>query len=238
MAKGSVGCTTTHRHVFCNTKKHVCCTAVLVKVSDTRWATPVPHRSVVISLCYVTNLFIGANQKLYEHAKFQNKIKIRSKEKTKFRILEQNWLKKWLKNNQLIQNNLRIEDLGRKLNFFFTYITIKWRENVLKFHFIVNLILNECYVFFFLSKKGTVLKSMNQSGLNISVEVPNQLDEINESNRNKSTELSDPLDVIPSVTCKILLNSAQTCCDVKLHINCNDPLVAEPNSVSYSSIGM
>lgn len=78
---------------------------------------------------------------------------------------------------------------------------------------------------------------MGKSGLNINVEVPSQLDSSSEMNRIKDTELKDPIDVIPSITCKILLGSAQTCNDVKLHINCGLPIVAVPNSVSYSSIG-
>ncbi len=78
---------------------------------------------------------------------------------------------------------------------------------------------------------------MNNSGLNINVEVPNQLDPNNEINKIKDTELKDPIDAIPSITCKILLGSAQTCNDVKLHVNCSLPIVAVPDSVSYASIG-
>jgi hypothetical protein len=51
------------------------------------------------------------------------------------------------------------------------------------------------------------------------------------------TELKDPIDAIPSITCKLLLNSAHTCNNVKLHINCSVPLVAVPSSMCYSSIG-
>ena len=85
--------------------------------------------------------------------------------------------------------------------------------------------------------KGTVVKSIAKTGLNISVEVPTQLDPITMQNRNKDTELKDFIDSIPSLTCKILLGSAQTCQNVKLHITCNLPIVAVPDSVFYSSIG-
>lgn len=82
---------------------------------------------------------------------------------------------------------------------------------------------------------GTVIKTMTKSGLNINCEVPSQLDK--SPSHKIDTELKDPIDSIPAITCKILLNSAQTCNNVKLHINCSLPLVAMPSSMCYSSIG-
>lgn len=72
---------------------------------------------------------------------------------------------------------------------------------------------------------------------NLSVEVPTKLDTLTEKNRNRDTELKDPLDTIPSLTCKIFLNSAQTCTNVKLNVSCSLPIVAVPDTITYSSIG-
>ena len=49
---------------------------------------------------------------------------------------------------------------------------------------------------------GAVIKTMNKSGININVQVPSQLDQLTEMNRIRDTELSDPIDAIPAITCK------------------------------------
>lgn len=84
---------------------------------------------------------------------------------------------------------------------------------------------------------GTVITNSNLSGLIMNVEVPTKLDQLNPLNRNKETELRDPLDSIPSITCKIQLKSAETVQNVKLNINCCLPIVAVPDTVSYASVG-
>jgi Bardet-Biedl syndrome 9 protein len=78
----------------------------------------------------------------------------------------------------------------------------------------------------------------SRSGLQLSVDVPSKLDAQNSFNRVKETELSDPIDAIPSLTCKITLKChAETANNIKLSINCAAPLEAVPSVVSYASIG-
>jgi Bardet-Biedl syndrome 9 protein len=58
----------------------------------------------------------------------------------------------------------------------------------------------------------------NKSGLQMSIEVPQRLDPTHGFNRQKETELSDPIDVIPSVTCKLTLRSGlETVQNVKVN---------------------
>ena len=84
---------------------------------------------------------------------------------------------------------------------------------------------------------GTVITNSNVTGLILNVEIPSKLDQLNSMNRNRETELRDPLDAIPSITCKIQLKSAETVQNVKLTINCNLPIVAVPDTICYASIG-
>lgn len=81
---------------------------------------------------------------------------------------------------------------------------------------------------------GTVVTNSNMSGLILNFEIPTKLDQ---SNKNRDTELRDPLDSIPSITCKIQLKSAEMVQNVKLNINCSLPIVAVPDTMFYSSIG-
>lgn len=84
---------------------------------------------------------------------------------------------------------------------------------------------------------GTVVTNTNMTGLILNVDVPTRLDQQSPINKNKETELRDPLDSIPSITCKIQLKSAETVQNVKLNINCSLPIVAVPDNVFYTSIG-
>ena len=84
---------------------------------------------------------------------------------------------------------------------------------------------------------GAVITTTNKGGLTISVEVPKQLDQITPLNRNKDTELKDPLDSIPSVTCSLSLKSMETVSNVKVNLSCCLPLVAVPDNFSFASIG-
>jgi Bardet-Biedl syndrome 9 protein len=49
--------------------------------------------------------------------------------------------------------------------------------------------------------------SVGKSGLQLAIEVPQRLDPPHGFNRQKESELSDPIDVIPSITCKLTLKS-------------------------------
>jgi hypothetical protein len=84
---------------------------------------------------------------------------------------------------------------------------------------------------------GMVIKQTahTKPGLNITVSLPANVDTTSSAARD--TQLTDPLDSIPSLTCKVLLNSAQTCHNVKLNVNCKLPLVAVPDTVTFNSIG-
>lgn len=84
---------------------------------------------------------------------------------------------------------------------------------------------------------GTVVTNTAKSGLVLNIEVPNKLDQTNSFNRVKDTELKDPLDAIPSITCKLSLRCAEGAQNVKVAVNCEAPLVAVPDNVSFSSIG-
>jgi Bardet-Biedl syndrome 9 protein len=84
---------------------------------------------------------------------------------------------------------------------------------------------------------GAVLGNIANSGLVMSVDVPNKLDAITPMTRLKDTELKDPIDAIPSITCKLTLKSVETVQNVKVIIQCDLPIVAVPNTFVYSSIG-
>jgi Bardet-Biedl syndrome 9 protein len=84
---------------------------------------------------------------------------------------------------------------------------------------------------------GSVITTVNRSGLVITVDVPKQLDQITPLNRNKDTELKDPLDAIPSITCTLTLKSMETVSSVKVNLNCCLPLVAVPDTFSFASMG-
>ena len=84
---------------------------------------------------------------------------------------------------------------------------------------------------------GSVVSTLSKTGLQIQVDVPKNLDPVSTLNRNKDSELKDPLDAIPSITCKITLKSVETVQNVKLSVNCMLPLIAIPDTICYSSIG-
>lgn len=91
---------------------------------------------------------------------------------------------------------------------------------------------------------GTVMtqSSATKSGLQISVDVPSRLDQptgggFNRFNQ-RDTELSDPIDAIPALTCKLTLRAGlEAVQGVKVTINCEHPLVAVPDVMSYANIG-
>lgn len=82
---------------------------------------------------------------------------------------------------------------------------------------------------------GAVFKNPNQtkSGLLIDFQIPTNLDS---TTRAHDTQITD-LERIPSITIKIQLKSAELLKNVKLTYNCNLPLVAVPDSSSFTSIG-
>jgi Bardet-Biedl syndrome 9 protein len=84
---------------------------------------------------------------------------------------------------------------------------------------------------------GTVVTNKNMTGLILNVEIPNRLDQNNSGRTSRDTELKDPLDSIPSITCKLQLKSAEFIQNVKLNISCTLPIVAVPDTAFYSSIG-
>ena len=84
---------------------------------------------------------------------------------------------------------------------------------------------------------GSVITSnVSKTGLIMTVDVPKTLDQTNPMNR-KDTELKDPLDAIPSITCKLTIKSVETFQNVKISVNACLPIVAVPDTFCFSSIG-
>ena len=84
---------------------------------------------------------------------------------------------------------------------------------------------------------GAIVTNVSKGGLTLSVVVPKILDKLTPINRNRDTELKDPLDAIPSITCTLSLKSMETVSNVKVVVSSCLPIVAVPDSVSFSSIG-
>ncbi|CAF0771550.1 unnamed protein product [Brachionus calyciflorus] len=84
---------------------------------------------------------------------------------------------------------------------------------------------------------GAVITKSTKTGLILNIEVPNKLDSISSNRSNLETELRDPIDSIPSITCKLSLKSMEGVQNVRVVINCKAPICAVPDNICYSSIG-
>ena len=80
---------------------------------------------------------------------------------------------------------------------------------------------------------GMVLTSSNKSGLMMNIDVPNKLDPLS---KNLDTELTDPIDPIPSISCKLSLKCMEGAQNVRVVVNCKQPFVAIPDNMYFSSI--
>lgn len=77
------------------------------------------------------------------------------------------------------------------------------------------------------------VKTSGKAGLIINAEVPPKLDSIA---RTRDTEVHDN-EPVPSITVKLQLKSSEMLHNVKLTVNCIQPIVAVPDSLSYGSVG-
>lgn len=80
---------------------------------------------------------------------------------------------------------------------------------------------------------GMVVAPSKKSGLIMSIDVPNKLDSLS---RNFDTELNDPIDPIPSINCKLSLKCMEGAQNVRVVVNCKQPLVAVPDNICFASI--
>lgn len=77
------------------------------------------------------------------------------------------------------------------------------------------------------------VKTTGKAGLIINAEVPPKLDSIA---RTRDTEVHDN-EPVPSITVKLQLKSSEMLHNVRLSINCVQPIVAVPDSLSYGNVG-
>lgn len=98
---------------------------------------------------------------------------------------------------------------------------------------IINAIVNTGSIFV------NVGGASGKKGLIVDVTIPSRLDEGNTllSRANKETELRDPIDQIPSLTCRLSLKCIEPVQNIKVSVSCSLPIVAVPESVSFVSIG-
>ena len=88
---------------------------------------------------------------------------------------------------------------------------------------------------------GTVLDSVKRTGLKVEVQVPTQLDASTASHCRQASqtnaELSEPLDALPSLTCKLLLSATDSAHRVRVSVSATEPFEAKPASTSYALVG-
>ena len=84
---------------------------------------------------------------------------------------------------------------------------------------------------------GAVMTTVNKTGLVLTMDVPSRLDQTTALTRVKDSELSDPLDAIPSITCKLTLKSPEPVQNVKVSVSARLPIIAVPDTVCFSVLG-
>ena len=89
-----------------------------------------------------------------------------------------------------------------------------------------------------LNAGAVMTQASAKSGLQITVDVPQRLDSPGGFSSQRETELKDPIDAIPSITCKLTLRAGlEAVQNVKVTLNACAPLVAVPDVICFANIG-
>ena len=89
---------------------------------------------------------------------------------------------------------------------------------------------------------GAILTPGSKQGksagsLLIDVDVPKQLDAIGKASISRDTELQDPLDAMPTLTCSLTFRAIENVSNVKVAVSACLPLCAVPDTFTFASVG-